>query len=105
MNCPNTWTTAYASYHADVMAGRLPPRYLVHTCDAGFADCAVGAVTALYLAATVGVHITLRHPARPIFPAELDGRAVALHCRVSGFGALFACVDGGSGIVIIRYPL
>lgn len=48
--CPTAWTTSYASYHADVLAGHLPPRYLVHTCDSGFADCAVGAVTALYLA-------------------------------------------------------
>jgi len=76
--CPNTWTTAYASYHADVMAGRLPPRYLVHTCDAGFADCAVGAVTALYLAVLsrralcIGRH-TPQHFFRPGEPsAHLD---------------------------------
>jgi len=48
--CPTAWATSYTSVHADIIAGRLPPRYLVHTCSSGFADCVVGAVTALYLA-------------------------------------------------------
>ena len=54
-SCPSPWRDAYASLHASILSGRLPPRYLYSVAsNTGASDRMAGTVSLLYWAVLSG---------------------------------------------------
>ena len=70
-----TWQEHYRAYHRRVLAGQLPPRYLVAVLvQAGLADQLLGVITAFYAALLTGraFQITAGHQALASLEAAFD---------------------------------
>lgn len=58
-SCGN-WQAGYSQLHADILAGRAPPRYAVAGGMSGLADNVVGAISVFYFALLTGRAFLMR---------------------------------------------
>lgn len=69
------WQKSYKTFHRDVLAGTLPPRYLVYVqVQAGLADQITGAITTFLWALLTkrAIQITTGHQSLPLFESAFD---------------------------------